>query len=56
MKNEKQEMIDCIVEKAKDYRELAMIPGAEAYKAEYLHKAELFERAADVLRKVEAGE
>lgn len=51
-----QEMIDCLIEEANRCRGLANLPGAEMFKESYLHKAELFERAADVLRKVEAGE
>ncbi len=51
-----QEMIDCLIEEANRCRGLANLPGAEMFRDAYLHKAELFERAADVLRKVEAGE
>lgn len=49
-----QEMIDCLIEEANRCRGLATISGAEMFRDAYLHKAELFERAADVLRKVEA--
>ncbi len=49
-----QEMIDCLIEEANRCRGLATISGAEMFRDAYLHKAELFERAADVLRKVES--
>lgn len=47
-----QEMIDCLIEEANRCRGLAKLPGAEMFRDAYLHKAELFEQAADVLRKV----
>lgn len=50
-----QEMIDCLIEEANRCRGLAKVAGAEIFKDDYLHKAELFERAAEVLRKVDAN-
>ena len=51
-----QEIINCLIEEANRCRGLAKIPGIETFRDEYLHKAELLERAAEILRKVESGE
>jgi hypothetical protein len=51
-----QEIINCLIEEANRCRGLAKIPGIETFKDEYLHKAELLEKAADVIRKAESGE
>lgn len=51
-----QEMIDCLIEEVNRYRGLALLASEEKFKADYLHKAELLERAAKILDKVETGE
>lgn len=51
-----EEILSCLIEEANRCRGLAKIPGIEAFKDEYLHKAELLEKAADVIRKAESGE
>lgn len=50
------EILSCLIEEANRCRGLAKIPGIETFKDEYLHKAELLERAAEILNKVERGE
>lgn len=45
-----QEIINCLIEEANRCRGLAKIPGIEAFKDEYLHKAELLEQAAEIVR------
>lgn len=45
-----QEIINCLIEEANRCRGLAKIPGIEAFKDEYLHKAELLEKAAEIVK------
>ena len=47
-----QEIIQCLTEEANRCRGLAALTGAEPLKADYLRKAELFERAIELLKKV----
>lgn len=51
-----QEMIDCLIEEVNRYRGLASLSDNEKFKKDYLHKADVLERAADVIRKVMGGE
>ena len=44
-----QEIINCLIEEANRCRGLAKIPGIEAFKDEYLHKAELLEQARSII-------
>lgn len=48
------EILSCLIEEVNRCRGLAKIPGIEAFKDEYLHKAELLERAAEILKQVAA--
>lgn len=50
------EILSCLIEEVNRCRGLAKIPGIETFRDEYLHKAELLERAAEILRKVEDKE
>lgn len=50
------EILSRLIEEANRFRGLAKIPGIETFKDEHLHKAEVLERAADVIRKVRDGE
>lgn len=49
-----QEIINCLIEEVNRCRGLAKIPGIEAFKDEYLHKAELLEQAAEIVKQVAA--
>ena len=51
-----QEILDCLIEEVNRCRGLAKILGIETFKDEYLHKAELLEKAAEIVRKVEDKE
>ena len=44
------EILSCLIEEANRFRGLSKIPGAEAFKDEYLHKAELLKKAAEIVR------
>lgn len=48
------EILSCLIEEVNRCRGLAKIPGIETFRDEYLHKAELLERAAEIVRKVAA--
>lgn len=48
------EIINCLIEEANRCRGLADLAGTEPFKADYLHKAELLEQAAEILRKAGA--
>lgn len=45
-----QEIISCLIEEANRCRGLAKIPGIEAFKDDYLHKADLLEKAAEIVK------
>lgn len=49
-----EEIINCLTEEANRCRGLAALAGTEPFKADYLHKAELLEQAAEIVRKVQA--
>lgn len=44
------EILNCLIEEVNRCRDLAKIPGIETFRDEYLHKAELLERAAEIVR------
>lgn len=48
------EILSCLIEEVNRCRGLAKIPGIETFKDEYLHKAELLERAAEIVKQVAA--
>ena len=50
------EMIYYLFEEVNRYRGLAKLADNEKLKKDYLYKAEVLERAADVIRKVRGGE
>lgn len=47
------EILSCLIEEVNRCRGLAKIPGIETFKDEYLHKAELLEKAAEIVKRVE---
>lgn len=49
-----EEIINCLTEEANRCRGLAALAGTEPFKADYLHKAELLGKAAEILRKAGA--
>lgn len=44
------EILSCLIEEVNRCRGLAKIPGIETFRDEYLHKAELLERAAEIVK------
>ena len=44
-----EEIINCLTEEANRFRGLAAVTEAEPFKSDYLHKAELLERAAEIV-------
>lgn len=44
------EILNCLIEEVNRCRGLAKIPGIETFKDEYLHKAELLEQAAEIVK------
>lgn len=47
------EILSCLIEEANRFRGLSKIPGIETFKDEYLHKADLLEKAAKIVKQVE---
>lgn len=50
------EIINCLIEEANRCLGLAVLAGTEPFKADYLHKAELLGKAAEIVRKVDEKE
>lgn len=50
------EMITYLFEEVNRYRGLAQLASEEKFKTDYLHKSDVLESAADVIRKVRDGE
>lgn len=48
------EILNCLIEEVNRCRGLAKIPGIEAFKDDYLHKAEMLEQAAEIVKQVAA--
>ena len=47
------EILSCLIEEANRFRGHSKIFGIETFKDEYLHKAELLEKAAEIVKQVE---